>query len=763
MRLALILLLLTLSPNTIFAAKNNFVVIIDTTQGLYADKQLRGGRTYNFKAEHFGQSFKILEEYISRDKRTYQIQVDNITGWVRKNSVLANERSKKRIHALKDAINNSQLTRKVIVVNKLEAERFPQSLPLYSNSRLTGEPIGRTTIFELRYLFNENKSAKSVLIGKADRFSNKHSVKVLSGWIATKHIEEWNNRIGVEFNKTNFSNRNRGVIFEMNKRKSTRKPMVMYEEEDDANAMPYYVNRFPVLSKKEIEGTDNVHYKVAYIGGAQGDSGKIYSQEEIAQAKEKVSKVAMNTNLQIAILIDSTLGMQSHMPSVKEALNQFLLKVKENDKNNINIDIALTTYRDWADGNGVYSIISDFTNDYTSIASRLNQIQASSSSNDNGAGAFPEALFNGIIHTVNDLHWSPASDHYLILIGDHGNHEETDQYPQEAGISKEDVLNTLKSKHVALYAIQVNINNPDRSNVIASFRRQIKFIVGDNNAFGSMERIDGNSAYGITNALNKAYESFYTTKLAMSDVRQDRKTSTDLLKSSKNNISTGAKPETNLGTVYKGRFTQMVLERYNIDPKIFNAVQVCAVGYTTKYDIDGNNQIIEKVLMTKLLVERLKLLVNDLASEIYSNSGEDDDLLRRAIINIVKALTGDKPSPDVSISEFIHKKVGLPIQTDFMQQSINDLIIMINDDETKMELVRYLRDKQLKLEEVVKEQEIIATDWDSESGTYQYREGKEIAYFFSLEQPLLERIKKKGETAIASNKTHVWLPFEYLP
>lgn len=763
MRLAFSLLLLSLLSNTAFAVKLNFVVIIDTTQGLYADKQLRGGKTYNFKAEHFGQSFKILEEYISRDKRTYQIKIGDITGWVNKNSVLANERNKKRIHALTDKMNDSQLTRKVIVVNKLEAEKFPQSLPLYSNSRLKGEPIGRTTIFELRYLFKENKAAKSMLIGKADRFTNKHSVKILSGWIATKHIEEWNNRIGIEFNKTNFSNRNRGVILEMNKRKNTRKPMVMYKEEDDPTAMPYYVNRFPVLAKKEIEGTDNVHYKVAYIGGAQGDSGEIFSQKEIAQAKEKVSKVAMNTNLQIAILIDSTQGMQSHMPSVKEALNQFLSKVKENDKNNITIDIALATYRDWADGKKVHSIIADFTSDYASIASRLNQIQANSSSNDRGVGAYPEAMFSGIIRTVNDLQWTSSSDHYLILIGDHGNHEDSSQYQQEANFSRENVRQTLKNKHVALYAIQVNINNPDRQDIIASFRRQIKFIVGDNNAFGSMEQIHGNSAYGISNALDKAYESFYTTKLAMSDVRQDKTIKAIDIEPAENNASANSQSETNLGSVYKGRFTQMVLERYNIDPKIFNAVQVCAVGYTTKFDIDGNNQVIEKVLMTKLLVERLKLLVNDLASEIYSNSGEDDDLLRKAIINIVKALTGDKPSPDVSISEFIHKRVGLPIQTDFMQQSINDLIIMINDDDIKMELVRYLRDKQLKLEEVVKEQEIIATDWDAESGTYQYREGKEIPYFFSLEQPLLERIKKKGETAIASNKTHVWLPFEYLP
>ena len=763
MRLIFCLLLLVLSSDAVLAARYNFVVIIDTTQGLYADKQLRGGKTYAFKAEHFGQSFKILEEYISRDKRTYQIKVDDTTGWVSKDFVLANERNKKRIFALKDKQNDSRLTRKVIVVNKLEAEKFPQSLPLYSNSRLTGEPIGRTTIFELRYLFMENKLAKTVLIGKSDRFSNKHSVRILSGWIATKHIEEWNNRIGIEFDKSNFSNRDRGVIFEMNKRKSTRKPMVMYKEEDDANAMAYYVNRFPVLAKKEIEGTDNIHYKVAYIGGAQGDSGEIYSQEEIAQAKDTVSKVALNTHLQIAILIDSTLGMQHHMPSVKEALSQFLLRVKESDKNNIKIDVALATYRDWTDGETVYSIASDFTSDYGSITAQINTLQAGSSKNDKGVGAYPEALFSGIIRTANDLQWSPAADHYLILIGDHGNHEETSQYPQEAEFSKEKVRQQLKNKHIALYAIQVNINNPNRTEVISRFRRQIKFIVGDNNPFGRLDMIDGNSAYEIKNALDKAYESFYTTKLAMSDVRQDREIKEVALKSANTNNPADSEPETNLGTVYKGRFTQMVLERYNIDPKIFNAVQVCAVGYTTKFDRDENNQVIEKVLMTKLLVERLKLLVNDLAAEIYSNSGEDDDLLRKAFINIVKALTGDKPSPDVSISEFVHKKVGLPIQTDFLQQSINDLIVMINDDDTKMELVRYLRDKQLKLEEVVKEQQIIATDWDSDSGTYQYREGKEIAYFFSLEQPLLERIKKKGETAIASNKTHVWLPFDYLP
>jgi len=764
-------IIIILSIAQLQASETKYCVIISNELNLKDNPEDYAKNIKKIDRKFWGKSYDIIDE----TGNFYKIKIDGISGWIK---------GKKGKTILKNATNETLITaektnllyKKCIIVNKIEANQSKIDIKIFPNSDLTGEPIGRITLFELRFIFSETD--KSILIGKSELLGKRNSDIILIGWINKNNIYKWNNRVGVEFDKRNFDTRinNLGVIYysEVDVRNSakTKEVETLCKEESTNQEMPYYANRFPMIEKKNYRNME--FYKIAFIGGGESN-GKFYSDADITFNKEKISQLLNNKYIQLAILIDATKGMGSHIKNVKNAIKDFFKYVKNDNNENLFIKIAIAVYRDYPDCENIWEIKCDFTNNFDKLSQAIDSITTKSNKNDYGIGAFPEAMFYGLDHTIrtskikNPFEWviyekntnnkiickekmdvlswgGMNGEKYIIHIGDHGNHEDYSQYDYDKKYSENKLIEKLKNNFFSLYTIQVNVadssNNMFNYNKI--FEKQIYRIVGESNIFGTLQKVSTNSTKKIFDLLKNAFLNFKTLRELFFKTRDGR---LDI-------------------EGYSGPFTQKILERYGIDPNIFQTVQGCAIGFVKKYNNSGQNQIQERVLLKKNDIDTIKVQMNILSGMIYKYDklpANSSKILKDVIKGVVHALSGDNPGPDELISDFIEKKTGIPVITEILDTTVDAFVKTLkNSKEKRLEAYKYFKTKVMKLEEVMKERKLDDdVDWDPDSGSlnYDFSDIKK-PYFFSLEQPIPERGKIKIKD---SKKQHVWLPLEYLP
>ncbi|OQW91604.1 MAG: hypothetical protein BWK78_04145 [Thiotrichaceae bacterium IS1] len=736
-----------------------YAVIIDSTDSL---KDENGGELQSL-SKHFGEAYDILED----NGEAVQINIDNQPGWVSKEAVLIKPKDPTQtIYALR--VQGGKLDRKVVVVNQLKASDHPVRVPLYDNPKLAGKSISETTIFELRYLFAEFPQA--VLVGKTDRLSKTTATEVLIGWIdKSKYIYEWNSRMGVEFDKETYNKKQRPLagIFDQERDledflTGDTRVSPLYEEDSDTKEMPYYANRFPVLDRKMLDKEKGqAIYHIVYIGGGYGKQKDIeIERRDIDEGKRQADQVIRNKQVRLAIVVDATKGMQPHIEAVKTALQKFITDLQEN-KDTIEVEIAVGTYRDYADDDKVYELKTAFTRDYPKVIENIGTITADSRPDDKGEGTYPEALFYGLTHTI-DLDWGDdIVDKYMVLVGDHGNHEHKVQYPQDQPYTEESVKTKLEDKRIALYAVQVNLTAEKRRwNEL--FERQVRQIIGENNPFGDLQKVKLSSSDAIYKSLSNTYMTF----MAVKDTVKLARLGATKVKSEKPTKKTKG-PTLFKDIGYSGRFTRLILERYGIDPNVFNAVQVCAEGYVNKQTPTGVSQLTDKVLMTKEELEALKVQTTELATAIFRFAEDYEEQFTNTLKGVVKALAGDVPRRNETIADFIEKKAGIPLQTATLNKTVEELgeLVKTSNTEERNVLVKYFRKRVVEMEGVLKEEELELGEWIKEEGTFAYdNTGRKREYFFSFEQPLIKRIKpEEREMLKAYQKTHVWVPLKFLP
>nr|VFJ59876.1 MAG: hypothetical protein BECKFW1821B_GA0114236_10526 [Candidatus Kentron sp. FW] len=199
---------------------------------------------------------------------------------------------------------------------------------------------------------------------------------------------------------------------------------------------------------------------------------------------------------------------------------------------------------------------------------------------------------------------------------------------------------------------------------------------------------------------------------------------------------------------------------YKIAYIIGNAVEK---GFVHEKDKCGNDLIEFKFLVERNVLEGLKVgmyLLSDTVRD-FDNSSESIDRFEEVVTKVVRALTGDKIERDDEIAEFIEKRKTLPIRTGFLKRSPQELIDFSRDPNNRERFVKYLLERVIRLEQVIREQNMELERWDSEDMEWLYNPGdKRIPYFFSLEQPLPKRGKLEMDY---SKRRHAWVPLEYFP
>jgi len=751
----MILILYCSMIQTAYTDYYNFCVLINTNLKVRDDKSEEAKETIRFNNNDFGKSYRIVDQKNDYIKIIIN-EKKNHSGWIRKDtigsSILKTEPYNNYIMAEK----SGSLTTKALIVNKFQQKNQKTKIAIYSNPELSGKPSGNLSIFEIRYIFAETSS--SILLGNTDTINEFNSDINLTGWIDKRNIIKWNNRIGVEFNKDNFNDRKSdlGKIFSSDiELKSYMKGInckskveFLSIEENTEKSIPYYANRFPVITNENANNfyneQNNGFYNIAFIGGCDSFNNRL-------------NETLNDNTLQVAILIDATNNMSNHVKNIKKAIKSFFKdQFVQNEKQNINIEIAIAVYRDYPDNENIFEIKTNFTSNIDDLNKAIDSITTICNPNDKGPGTFPEALFYGLSHTIGEdnqkrkLRWNNTkADKFIILIGDHGNHETYDQYPQDKKYTEQMICEKLNQKKIILYGIQVNIAAREMfksdkkyeymKSFNQSFEKQINKII-DTISFGTFKKVETNSKKIILNALL--------------NVLNERLLIDDILYKHRGSLGIDG---------YRNPYNQKVLEKYGINPDIYKINQTCAEGFVAIKNKNGLRQLKEKVLFDKDELETIKFNMNDLASQLYYYDPTQNKIegFNKIIKNFVRSLTGDEPEPGESIALFIEKAMGIPIRSPWLNMSITELATaMHNSYKNRKEFNKYLKEKTLNLEQVMNETKYKNIKWLYDEGSFDYEESKEyVPYFFCKDQPIPER--RKG--AKSSRKKSVWLPIEFLP
>jgi hypothetical protein len=716
-------LLITIFFSVWIFSKN--CIIVDTSTYLYKTN-INNASILQLNNDDFAQ--KVI--FNDKRKRIF-IEYKGKEGWINESALLCSNGSNEILGAMSKNPNLPiSLKKKALLVTNIEAlvnkdinvdENDQLQVNIYYAPNEDNQYLSsQAKLFQMRYIYKEKDIGQQTfyLIGLNESVNIDNAHSVIQGWVKKDKVLEWNNRIGVEFNKNDGKN---AQIFETPTFES-----IKYTE-TNKDLMKYYEPRFPLIKKINKET-----FKIGFIGGSSDGS---LSRGSIAKAQQTVNSVIQNNDLQIAIVIDATQGMKPYFKDVKNALNKFLKATKDK----ANVDIAITIFRDYADGKEIFKIVKNFKSKKNV---NLDKIKVKSNLKDNGIGAYPEALFYGINKSIDTLKWSKKNiEKYIIILGDHGNHPNSKQYKQEKSLSTNILGKKLKRKLITLSAIQVsnqvsgkNLNIKKES--IKRFPKQLKEIIAHNvGSLGKVISYKKASKENIYNGLVKIYNNFSAVKSALQG-----------LKNNKN-------------TTEKTGFSASILARLGIDPKIFGQIsQVTSTGYIKR----KAKSFKQKVLIKKRALERLKTSINSLSGTLFRGSYHSETgqrQIKNTVIRIFQDLTGDTIKENENIKRFIFKKTGLPIQTKALKQSINRLIRKASKKKYRLELIKDLERKYIKIHGVLMEKEVKIGRFNPSTGKFSFKEEREKKYFYNLEQPLES---KKG-ILDNSQVLHAWVPIELFP
>jgi len=430
---------------------------------------------------------KFLEAFFVIDKqdRWLKIKNDTIEGWSRVEQFILFP------HAIrtKNAINY-----KAILVNrgdKLIDSDINTVLPLTKPEINAPDMGNKIRILDFAYIYkNEpDQNPNYVLIGKKPFFYSKDIKNCIIGWVPASRVLVWNTREAFQPNIKRkhpiyyFDNRKDLVCYykehpnddatpvcdnisicRNNKKIRMNEPILVIQPDNEnfINRKAFQPDqfRYPLLEKVQLQ-------KPVLIGIPSAT----LNQSETNNAIEITREGALNRD--IVFLIDGTMSMEKYVDLAKE----IVLKIRRVFNTKIQkgslIRFGLANYKDYFDGKDeVFTILHHLD---TKIDENKWKIQ----SNENKEKrtdpyAYPEALFNGIIKTIEYLNSKEGFQKQIILIGDAGNASRgKDAY------NAQKIARYLVNNDIALNAFQMTgwINDPDQMAAKKLFCQNIRDII----------------------------------------------------------------------------------------------------------------------------------------------------------------------------------------------------------------------------------------------------------------------------------------------
>jgi len=414
--------------------------------------------------------FKVLDKK-GRYVKICSAKSDQSLGWGAVENFLLLD------HAVK---TDNCVTHKALIVNRLDdiqKQHIDYINPLkapYENAKTINEKINILQFASIYQYFPNKKKPSYILLGKNPNFAihNRHYSpdKVLLGWVPAKRVLEWNTREAFQPHEE----RKHPIYFFNHKQdlyayyqKHQREDLipscndipscikskngdysilpVLPEYESKLDTTPWPVERFRyALLEKNNDPKQALHIGIP--------SATIH-HDRIRQLLENVR--AESANRDILFVIDATFSMEPYIRLAGQIVNNIIEKFNASKQINQEIGhlkFGVFVYRDYPTDIYVFEQIIHLTSNGTAIKKKINQIQI----HDKGRctddpfdkTCYPEAVFQGIVQSIDKANWSTNARKMIIHVGDMGNHG-NDKY------TVNDIVDRLVQKDVSYHAIQI--------------------------------------------------------------------------------------------------------------------------------------------------------------------------------------------------------------------------------------------------------------------------------------------------------------------
>lgn len=237
----------------------------------------------------------------------------------------------------------------------------------------------------------------------------------------------------------------------------------------DRSPWPPEAFRYAILE----QGTDPGQPFLIGVPGATPDISRI------TQHIEKQSKVSEVRD--VVFLIDATKSMEPYLvlagKIAKKIMDKFRLK-KEKLKEIGELRFGAAIYRDYADELPYqYEVVEDLTTQVRLMKKRLENISVRRNfERPNDPAYYPEAVFQGIVHSVRGMNWKQGSRKLVIHIGDAGNHSRgQDRFKEK------DIARLLVDNDISYSAILITSETQNKGRIAARklFCKQTRTIINE--------------------------------------------------------------------------------------------------------------------------------------------------------------------------------------------------------------------------------------------------------------------------------------------
>ena len=457
----------------VFSNRDNFILYLSTNE----DKIIK-----KFK---FLDKFKVLQ--MTRQHLLVEEINSNARGYGRIKEFILLPHAYKTIYGISHkAILINQIGTIKGDVNAVRPLRSPSN-----NSKPTGQTIRILEFCHIYSYFPNEKNPNFVLLGKGAYFfphttgMREYSVEnMILGWVPAHRILSWNTREALQTNpnrkhpiyyfksendlqsyyKTHYSDNdfptcNNVPSCRKNQRVSKELLVISpdYEDRIDRTSWPNNLFRYAIIkSNNDI----NKPFEIA-IPSATLD--KRMFEKNIVEIIEN-QRIRIK-NRDVVFLIDATMSMGGDFFKLtgniaEDIMDEFKQKrQKNNEQGKLRFGVAL--YRDYLNKNLSFEINNLFgflTENSSKTKHYLNSIKPLRSYEDPSDPAYyPEAVFQGLINTIEQMNWREGSRKLIIHIGDVGNHSRGLDNFSEKDIAKKLVENDIS--YCALQLVQPSLNN----------------------------------------------------------------------------------------------------------------------------------------------------------------------------------------------------------------------------------------------------------------------------------------------------------------
>lgn len=380
--------------------------------------------------------------------------INKPVGWVRANSVILSP------WALK---TSGGVGRKVIVVPGVGQGGITNSefarMQLYNHQKVrASDAITGNLAQKFRILYMLRETDKSYLLASSPNLAGGNSKAAIVGWIPRENAFEWTRRVayGPAYGETPnnafvdksiplFDNRSDTQTYMKECDTSTSTNTLKIIEDELIPQVP----AFPFIGESSYDSTDPLREILTITGfSMEIDDDVINIQNRIRQLQDQLS------NIHIYFIVDATASMRKYYPEIAQAIQSLNkdFNIISSDEN-ISLEVGFGVYRDYLDGPTAVQTFPRQAYD-DSMGDAIKSISCQSRNPKSS-----EAVYNGILKSLEQFDVDREASNIVILIGDEGNHSSDPQ-----GLTAEMVRNKLVDLNASLFVFQSTSYMTESSN-----------------------------------------------------------------------------------------------------------------------------------------------------------------------------------------------------------------------------------------------------------------------------------------------------------